>query len=304
MKGQWRYSDARIVEVDGKSPGPYLKPSGAPNRTYDYTPKAGAADFDASAWEVVEPTAREARRSTGKVCFNWYRIKVTVPERIASFDPTGSTVAFEIETLTLGQLADDGDALRSHLGYEKVAVLGHSFGGCVALQYALRYPQHVARLLLVGTTAAWDYAEEIVAELHRRSPGADVLTAFLDVPTDDAEFARGQKLVATTLGFHTFDPPRVERLFGSTIWSAAACARSRELMADCNVASRLGDIDVPTLILTGRYDFFCPPSQGARLHRGIRASELVLFERSGHYPFVEEPDRFRAVVRRWLAQRT
>jgi len=131
-----------------------------------------------------------------------------------------------------------------------------------------------------------------------------VLESHLDVPTDDAEFARGQKLVATTLGFHTFDPPRVERLFGSMIWSAAACARSRELMADCNVASRLGDIDVPTLILTGRYDFFCPPSEGARLHRGIRASELVLFERSGHYPLVEEPDRFRAVVRRWLAQRT
>jgi len=209
-----------------------------------------------------------------------------------------------IETLTLGQLADDGDALRSHLGYEKVAVLGHSFGGCIALQYALRYPQHLARLLLVGTTAAWDYAEEIVAELHQRAPGADVLTAFLDVPTDDAEFARSQKLVATTLGFHTFDPLRVERLFGSTIWSAAACARSRELMADCNVASRLGEIAVPTLILAGRHDFFCPPSQAARLHRGIRGSEMVVFERSGHYPFIEEADAFRSAVRRWLAART
>ena len=209
-----------------------------------------------------------------------------------------------IETLTLGQLADDADALRSHLGYEKVAVLGHSFGGCIALQYALRYPQHLARLLLVGTTAAWDYAEEIVAELHQRAPGADVLTAFLDVPADDSEFARSQKLVATTLGFHTFDPLRVERLFGSTIWSAAASARSRELMADCNVASRLGEIAVPTLILAGRHDFFCPPSQAARLHRGIRGSEMVVFERSGHYPFIEEADAFRIAVRRWLAART
>jgi len=56
--------------------------------------------------------------------------------------------------------------------------------------------------------------------------------------------------------------------------------------------------------LTGRHDFFCPPSQAARLHRGIRGSEMVVFERSGHYPFIEEADAFRSAVRRWLAART
>ncbi len=96
VKGQWRYSDAEIVDAEGKAPGPDLKPSGAPIKTYDYTPKAGPADFDDSSWETLEPTALETRRSTGKVCFNWYRLKLTIPERIGSFDPTGSTVAFEI----------------------------------------------------------------------------------------------------------------------------------------------------------------------------------------------------------------
>jgi len=57
---------------------------------------------------------------------------------------------------------------------------------------------------------------------------------------------------------------------------------------------------VPPLILTGRHDFFCPPSQAARLHRGIRDSELVLFERSGHYPFMEEAAAFQQAVRRWI----
>jgi len=47
--------------------------------------------------------------------------------------------------------------------------------------------------------------------------------------------------------------------------------------------------------------FFCPPSQAARLHRGIRCSELVFFERSGHYPFVEEPEAFQRAVRTWIA---
>jgi proline iminopeptidase len=207
-----------------------------------------------------------------------------------------------IETLTLAQLAADADALRAHLGLEKVAVLGHSYGGCVALQYALRYPRRLSHLLLVGTTAAWDYADEIITELQRRAASAEVVTALLEVATNDAEFARGQKLATATLGFHTCDPERAERLFSSTVWSPAACARSRELMADCNVVSRLGEIEVPTLILAGRHDFFCPPSQSVRMHRGIRGSEMVVFERSGHYPFVEEAEAFRDAVRDWLVR--
>jgi len=96
--------------------------------------------------------------------------------------------------------------------------------------------------------------------------------------------------------------PRAQRLFRETVWSPAANARSRELMADCDGASRLGEIDVPTLILSGRHDFFCPPSQAERMRRGIRGSELVVFEQSGHYPFVEEAEAFRHAVRGWLAR--
>src|SRR5262245_5088973 len=173
-----------------------------------------------------------------------------------------------LETLTLAQLAADADALRAHLGLEKVAVLGHSYGGCIALQYALRHPDRLSHLLLVGSTAAWDYPEEIVAELQRRAPGGEVVGAFLDVGLDPTEFARGQHLVSAVLGFHAGGPEHVARLFGATVWSPAACARSRELMAECNVVGRLGEIDAPTLVLVGRHDFFCPPSQADRLQRG------------------------------------
>jgi gluconolactonase len=96
VNGQWKYSDVRIVEADFRAPGPDLKPSGKPIKTYDYSPHAGAADFDDSQWEVLDPTTLEARRSTGKVCFNWYRINVTIPENIGEFKTAGSTVAFEI----------------------------------------------------------------------------------------------------------------------------------------------------------------------------------------------------------------
>lgn len=60
-----------------------------PNMTYDLEPHAGAADFDDSTWEALRPAQLEERRSTGRLCFNWYRIAVTIPEKIGSFDPTG-----------------------------------------------------------------------------------------------------------------------------------------------------------------------------------------------------------------------
>ncbi len=96
VKGQWRYSDVKIVDVDSRGPGADLKPSGAPNKTYDYTPHAGAADFDDSAWEAISPATLDARRGGGKVCFNWYRINLTIPEKVASTSTAGTTAVFEI----------------------------------------------------------------------------------------------------------------------------------------------------------------------------------------------------------------
>ncbi len=96
VQGQWRYSDAKVVEVNHHWPGSDLGPSGPPNRTLDLVPHAGAAEFDDTTWEVIEPVSLEKRRASGRLCFNWYRINVTIPDRIGSFDPTGSTVVFEV----------------------------------------------------------------------------------------------------------------------------------------------------------------------------------------------------------------
>ena len=96
VKGAWRYSDVQIIETDFRAPGPDLKPSGKPTKTYDYRPHAGAADFDDSHWVLLDSETLEARRSTGKVCFNWYRINVTIPDKVGKLDTRGSTVAFEI----------------------------------------------------------------------------------------------------------------------------------------------------------------------------------------------------------------
>ncbi len=122
VKGQWRYSDTRIVAADFNAPGPDLKPSGKPLKTFDYTPKAGAADFDDSRWEIIEPASLENRRSTGKLCFNWYRTSITIPERVGSFETAGSTIVFEIVVDDYAEVWVDGKLPR---------VLGQTGGALV-----------------------------------------------------------------------------------------------------------------------------------------------------------------------------
>lgn len=113
VNGAWRYSDTRIDEVEFKSVGADLKPSGPPNRTYDFTPHAGAATFDDSAWPVLDPASLSARRSTGKLCFNWYRLGFTVPERVGEFPTTGSTVVLELTVDDYAEVWVDGVLART-----------------------------------------------------------------------------------------------------------------------------------------------------------------------------------------------
>lgn len=96
LQAQWRFKDADIVEVDHRSVGVDMKPSGPPNRTHNINPHAGTADFDDREWEAIAPTTLQARRTTGRLAFGWFRLSVTVPKTVGSFETEGSTIVFEI----------------------------------------------------------------------------------------------------------------------------------------------------------------------------------------------------------------
>jgi len=108
MQARWRYSDAKVIEVDHRAAGPDLRASGPPNRTNDISPHAEAADFDDSGWESIEPAALETRRSNGRLAFNWYRTKVTLPSTVGGFDVTGATVVFELVVDDYAEIWVDG----------------------------------------------------------------------------------------------------------------------------------------------------------------------------------------------------
>jgi hypothetical protein len=105
VKGQWKYHDVKIVEVDGKAP------DGKPNRTYNIEPRGDQAsrpDYDDSQWETLAPHAIKERRSTGQVCFCWYRIKITIPPEAA-----GKDVFFRTTVDDYGEVWVDGKLPRT-----------------------------------------------------------------------------------------------------------------------------------------------------------------------------------------------
>jgi gluconolactonase len=97
-----------VIEVAHRAVGPDLRPSGPPNRTHDIAPHAEAAGFDDSAWELLPASRLQARKGNGRLSFNWYRTAITIPDRIGTFDPTGSTVVFEIVVDDYAEVWVDG----------------------------------------------------------------------------------------------------------------------------------------------------------------------------------------------------
>jgi gluconolactonase len=120
--GQWKYSDTKIVEVDFKAAGSDNQPSGPAVKTYDYTPHGGVADYDDSGWEKIAATELGKRRGNGKLSFNWYRITVTVPEKVGNFDLTGSTAVFHTALDDYAEIWVNGELTR-YLGQKGGSVV-------------------------------------------------------------------------------------------------------------------------------------------------------------------------------------
>jgi proline iminopeptidase len=194
--------------------------------------------------------------------------------------------------------------LRAQLGHEQIILYGHSYGGFLALEYALRHGEHLAGLILSCTAPVLDYPEVILANAERRGSPEIMQTVMtgLGDPTDSDEGYRALMGAIMPLYFKRYDPEIARQIDAVSTYSGGAFRHSfTACIPNYNVLDRLSEISTPTLILSGREDWITPPAQGGeRLHAGLPNSELVIFEESGHFPFIDEPQRFNAVVKDWV----
>lgn len=203
------------------------------------------------------------------------------------------------ETITVEQLADDADALAGALGEERVLVLGHAQGGFVAQELALRHPARVAGMILVATTPGELGAREGLADDFGPPPPVEVEILQRVPPAGDEEWAATMTAIAPYC-LHRSDPDAAAALYARTVFSAQAAARSMLVFSRWSAVDRLAQVAAPALVLAGRHDVLCPPQQSERIARMLPGTQVVVFERSGHLPWLEEPDAFIAAVRAWL----
>jgi proline iminopeptidase len=212
----------------------------------------------------------------------------------------------EMSSLTM---SDDLEQLRLHLGVPKVSLIGHSNGGCIILYYAQRYSANVEKLVLIDHELMGgpdrESMQKFMDERKDNPVYSDALKVFLGIitgqlrPHTDEEF---KDVLAKLLPYYFGDTTKVPVLLEAMTGPVSVYAL-RQGPADNGAPSQIEDlakVTAKTLIFTGSEDPICPVSIGKRTYEGIKDSEWIVYEGSGHFPWIEEPERFAADVNRFL----
>jgi proline-specific peptidase len=229
---------------------------------------------------------------------------LAVRRALQYYDQRGGGRSPTSRNVTLGWEAHvaDLDALRRHWGISAATLLGYSWGGLLAMLYAVRHPGAVSRLALAcpapARTADRRRFEAAFAERSRAPTIVAAREALQrsDLRTTDPDAYR-QRLFELSVAGYFHDPERVRdltpfRVTGRTqqaVWDS---------LGDYDLEADLRALRVPCLVLAGRHDPI--PVDAARRIADCLAAEMVVLEDSGHCPHVEEPERFTAVLDGWL----
>jgi proline iminopeptidase len=210
------------------------------------------------------------------------------------------------DMVSLEEMAEDVDALRKSLGLNRVTLFGHSFGGAIALTYALRYPEHVKRLILVSTAARIENPSEAEKRIVSQLTPIE-LAAYNSNEGDSGARTVCQRVLKRyrALYPHYFHKQPSKELLDGGVYSVYFDALAKKIvLADrggFDVRAALGRVKVPVILFGGRHDLVTPVSQFNELADGLPLSRAVIMENSAHFPFYEESYLFTEWVRQFMA---
>ena len=243
--------------------------------------------------------------------------------RVIYFDAFGrgrSARAASPAQYTFDRDVRDIEALRVALGLGRIHVLGHSYGGMVALAYAKAHPEAVRSLTLANAPlsgAAWqEFNENFNATLRNQYPEAWAKVEALrakGLRSSDPEHQAAFNVSPPAMMF-LFDGSNGARLravidetfSNEDVYYAIAGHDADFVLGDAmrklDFREAVGALQMPVLVLAGRFDREVFPRHTLEYRRYAPKAQFVMFERSGHFPFLEEPELTFATLRAFLSR--
>lgn len=214
---------------------------------------------------------------------------------------TGQSPAAKDATFTLADQIDDLEALRAHLGIERMDLLGHSWGGFLVMAYAARHPERIAHLMIVDS-AAPNFKDTIFLFDQVFPEGQERQRAggFAEEMGDKAAIEANLREYLAML---FYSPEKRDAFLANIDPSVYKKDVNEAVGRDVNrfdLNPEIHKFRFPVLVVTGRHDMNVAPLVAYRIHQAISGSRFVVFERSGHLPFYEEPEAFVQTIESFL----
>jgi pimeloyl-ACP methyl ester carboxylesterase len=220
-------------------------------------------------------------------------------------DPRGTGDSDPAGDYSLDGYAADLDELRVHLRLQRTDLLGFSHGAVVAIHYAAKYPDHLARLVLAGGLAAFtdemkQFADDFIESKSDEPWHDDAVDALAEEENGEIDDLAGLWQREAPLYFS-----RWVESYCAAVGDGARGARGEPLREftekGFDVRPELSSVAAQTLIVCGRDDFICGPPAAEVLLKGIRDARLEMIERAGHMMHLEQPEAFRHAVAAFLS---
>lgn len=221
-------------------------------------------------------------------------------------EPVGTGASGRLATYTMATYVGFLDAVIVDLGVPPVRLLGHSYGGFVVQRYALEHPEQVGGLALYDTSPMTgpDFFGDAMANLnvyparHPDVPAAarvpEALRRSFSAPDDESFTADLKEALPAYFADYWGRRAEFEPMAARVRGYATPAAAHDPVPYD--IRDRLAEITVPTAVLVGRHDFICGPKWARMEHKGIKGSQLTVFEDSGHFAHLEQPADFARAV--------
>lgn len=221
-----------------------------------------------------------------------------------------STGELQMEFLTPERFVDDIESLRKALGFEKISLFGHSWGGYLAMRYAIAYPENVNTLILANSIPSCSNGMMLFMDewFSRMAPIMDQFNAM----SKNEELQSGnvdlhEELMRLAFEAYCYLPKSAHLLHLRMTPQAVINEQiirdhlGAVLRTEYDLKPELSKFNIPTLILHGDTDIV-PAETAKTTHEALIDSTLVILDRCGHFPFVEQPEAFLEEIRSFLSQ--